>query len=164
MKKALAILLACVMVFLAVPFATFIVVAADEPKEAIGTGDALWDGSTVDSSWFSAETYAEQTEFHLTSAAQVASLKSVVTTTYTFEGKTIYLDCDVYLNNVTSIVSDTVFTRGVILERIWGFSFDGEARTVDVHIGTLRSKLGECGEIIETVRGIGYKISGSERK
>ncbi len=57
--------------------------------------------------------------------------------------------------------SDTVFTRDVILQRIWGFSFDGESRTVDVHIRTLRTKLGTCGDIIETVRGIGYKISGS---
>ncbi len=55
---------------------------------------------------------------------------------------------------------DTVFTRDVILERIWGFPFDRENRTVDVHIRTLRTKLGECGDIIETVRGIGYKISG----
>lgn len=55
----------------------------------------------------------------------------------------------------------TVFTRDLILERIWGFSFDGENRTVDVHVRTLRSKLGECGEQIETVRGIGYKMRGS---
>lgn len=55
---------------------------------------------------------------------------------------------------------DTVFTRDVILERIWGFSFDGENRTVDVHIRTLRTKLGDCGEVIETVRGVGYKIGG----
>ncbi len=60
--------------------------------------------------------------------------------------------------------SDTVFTRDVILERIWGFPFDGENRTVDVHIRTLRTKLGECGDIIETVRGVGYKISGSNIK
>ncbi len=60
--------------------------------------------------------------------------------------------------------SDTVFTRDVILERIWGFPFDGENRTVDVHIRTLRTKLGECGDLIETVRGIGYKISGSTGK
>lgn len=58
---------------------------------------------------------------------------------------------------------DVVFTRDVILERIWGFSFDGENRTVDVHIRTLRTKLGECGDIIETVRGIGYKISGEAK-
>ena len=59
--------------------------------------------------------------------------------------------------------SDTVFTRDVILEHIWGFPFDKENRTVDVHIRTLRTKLGECGDVIETVRGIGYKISGSKR-
>ena len=57
-----------------------------------------------------------------------------------------------------------VFTRDVILERIWGFSFDGENRTVDVHIRTLRTKLGECGDIIETVRGVGYKISGEIKR
>lgn len=53
----------------------------------------------------------------------------------------------------------TVFTRDQILQKIWGFEFDGENRTVDVHIRTLRTKLGECGEYIETVRGIGYKVS-----
>ncbi len=58
---------------------------------------------------------------------------------------------------------DMVFTRDVILERIWGFPFDGENRTVDVHIRTLRTKLGCCGDIIETVRGVGYKISGDKR-
>lgn len=52
-----------------------------------------------------------------------------------------------------------VFTRDRILRQIWGFSFDGESRTVDVHIRTLRTKLGECGDQIETVRGVGYKIS-----
>ncbi len=51
-----------------------------------------------------------------------------------------------------------VFTRDKILQDIWGFEFDGENRTVDVHIRTLRSKLLECGDLIETVRGIGYKI------
>ncbi|MBQ7836762.1 MAG: response regulator transcription factor [Clostridia bacterium] len=53
----------------------------------------------------------------------------------------------------------TVFTRDQILQKIWGFEFDGENRTVDVHIRTLRTKLGQCGEYIETVRGIGYKVS-----
>ena len=52
----------------------------------------------------------------------------------------------------------TVFTRDQILRSIWGYEFDGENRTVDVHIRTLRSKLLECGDMIETVRGIGYKI------
>ncbi len=54
----------------------------------------------------------------------------------------------------------TVFNRDQILQRIWGFEFDGENRTVDVHIRTLRTKLGDCGALIETVRGIGYKIGG----
>ena len=54
----------------------------------------------------------------------------------------------------------TVFNRDQILQRIWGFEFDGENRTVDVHIRTLRTKLGECGRLVETVRGIGYKIGG----
>jgi len=51
-----------------------------------------------------------------------------------------------------------VFTRDQLLKKIWGYAFDGESRTVDVHIRSLRSKLGECGGLIETVRGIGYKI------
>jgi len=53
-----------------------------------------------------------------------------------------------------------VFSRNQIFNRIWGYDFDGENRTLDVHIRTLRQKLGECGDIIETVRGIGYKIGG----
>ena len=50
------------------------------------------------------------------------------------------------------------FTREQLLQSVWGADFIGETRTVDVHIGTLRTKLGACGEIIETVRGVGYKI------
>ncbi len=53
-----------------------------------------------------------------------------------------------------------VFTRDNILQEIWGFEFDGENRTVDVHIRTLRTKLGDCGDLVETVRGIGYKMGG----
>ena len=53
---------------------------------------------------------------------------------------------------------DIVLTRDQLLNTIWGYSFDGESRTVDVHIRTLRQKLGVAGELIETVRGIGYKI------
>lgn len=52
---------------------------------------------------------------------------------------------------------DTVLTREKILSRVWGYDFDGESRTVDVHIRTLRQKLGDAGRMIETVRGIGYK-------
>ena len=53
---------------------------------------------------------------------------------------------------------DIVLSRDQILDKVWGYSFDGENRTVDVHIRTLRQKLGEAGNLIETVRGIGYKI------
>lgn len=51
-----------------------------------------------------------------------------------------------------------VLTRDKILETIWGYNFDGETRTVDVHIRTLRAKLKAAGNLINTVRGIGYKI------
>lgn len=51
-----------------------------------------------------------------------------------------------------------VFTREILLSDIWGKDFTGETRTVDVHIGTLRTKLAEAGDLIETVRGVGYKM------
>ncbi len=51
-----------------------------------------------------------------------------------------------------------VLTRDQLLEDIWGYDFDGETRTVDVHVRTLRQKLGKAGELIETVRGVGYKM------
>lgn len=53
---------------------------------------------------------------------------------------------------------ETVFSRDQILQSIWGYDFDGESRTVDVHIRTLRQKLGDAGCLIETVRGFGYKL------
>ena len=53
-----------------------------------------------------------------------------------------------------------VFTRAQLLDEIWGYEFDGESRTVDVHIRTLRQKLGPAGDCIETIRGVGYKIGG----
>ena len=51
-----------------------------------------------------------------------------------------------------------VFTRDQLLNDIWGMDYDGETRTVDVHMRTLRQKLGECGHLIETVRGVGYRL------
>lgn len=53
-----------------------------------------------------------------------------------------------------------VLTRDKLLEEVWGYEYEGETRTVDVHIRTLRQKLGEAGAVIETVRGVGYKIGG----
>ena len=54
-----------------------------------------------------------------------------------------------------------VFTRAQLLDKIWGYQFDGESRTVDVHVRTLRQKLGKAGQYIETVRGMGYKMGGT---
>ena len=47
-------------------------------------------------------------------------------------------------------------------ERVWGEHFLGETRTVDVHIGTLRTKLGDCGDYIKTVRGVGYRLEAAD--
>lgn len=52
-----------------------------------------------------------------------------------------------------------VLTRTTLLDTVWGYEFDGETRTVDVHVRNLRRKLGICGELITTVRGVGYKIN-----
>ena len=51
-----------------------------------------------------------------------------------------------------------VLTRDQLLGHVWGYDFDGETRTVDVHIRSLRQKLGDAGALIETVRGVGYRI------
>ena len=59
---------------------------------------------------------------------------------------------------------ETVFSRDRILQSIWGYDFDGESRTVDVHVRTLRQKLGDAGGLIETVRGFGYKLGNPNDK
>ena len=51
-----------------------------------------------------------------------------------------------------------VFTRQELLDKVWGEHFIGETRTVDVHIGTLRMKLGDASHLIKTVRGVGYRL------
>ena len=55
-----------------------------------------------------------------------------------------------------------VLSRDQLLSRIWGYDFDGETRTVDVHVRTLRQKLGTSGSCIETVRGVGYRMGDGE--
>ena len=55
-----------------------------------------------------------------------------------------------------------VFSRDQLLQGIWGDGYMGETRTVDVHIGTLRTKLGVCGDYIETIRGVGYRMEAQE--
>ena len=52
------------------------------------------------------------------------------------------------------------FSREQLLDRVWDYGYDGGTRTVDVHIQTLRAKLGECSGMIETVRGVGYRFGG----
>lgn len=53
-----------------------------------------------------------------------------------------------------------VFTRETLLQRVWGWDFDGGSRTVDVHVQTIRAKLGDHAGLIETVRGVGYRLKG----
>lgn len=59
---------------------------------------------------------------------------------------------------------EIVWSRDRLLEEIWGYDFGGETRTVDVHVRTLRQKLGSAGELIETVRGVGYRIGAANGK
>lgn len=54
-----------------------------------------------------------------------------------------------------------VFSREALLQSVWGWDFDGGSRTVDVHVQTLRQKLGEHAGCIETVRGVGYRLADS---
>lgn len=51
-----------------------------------------------------------------------------------------------------------VMTRETIMEKVWGIDFEGESRTLDMHIKTLRQKLGDAGKHIKTVRNVGYRI------
>ena len=52
------------------------------------------------------------------------------------------------------------FSREMLLDKVWDYGYDGGTRTVDVHIQTLRAKLGDCSGMIETVRGVGYRFGG----
>lgn len=53
---------------------------------------------------------------------------------------------------------NVVFNRETLMQRVWGWDFDGGSRTVDVHIQTLRQKLGDASDMVETVRGVGYRL------
>ncbi len=59
---------------------------------------------------------------------------------------------------------DRVVSRQQLLDNVWGYSYYGDARTLDVHIRRLRQKLGDCGECIETVVGVGYRFTGCGKK
>jgi two-component system alkaline phosphatase synthesis response regulator PhoP len=64
------------------------------------------------------------------------------------------------LLKMLSLNRGIVLSRDKIMDQVWGFEYEGESRTVDMHIKTLRKKLGESGSIIKTVRNVGYKIEG----
>ena len=56
-----------------------------------------------------------------------------------------------------------VISREIIMERVWESSFEGESRTIDVHVRSLRQKLGESGALIKTIRNVGYMIDAKEK-
>ncbi len=64
------------------------------------------------------------------------------------------------LLSVLARSADRVITRQQLLDSVWGYSYYGDARTLDVHIRRLRQKLGDCGDCIETVVGVGYRFVG----
>jgi two-component system alkaline phosphatase synthesis response regulator PhoP len=77
----------------------------------------------------------------------------------TVDGKRIDLTLKEYeLLKLLLQNKNKVLTRDFILEKVWGYDFDGETRTADVHVRTLRAKLQENGNLIETVRGVGYRM------
>lgn len=55
-----------------------------------------------------------------------------------------------------------VLTREILMEKVWGLEAERENRTLDVHIRTLRAKLGSAGSLVETIRGVGYRLNGEE--
>ena len=67
------------------------------------------------------------------------------------------------LLSVLAKSADRVITRQQLLDNVWGYSYYGDARTLDVHIRRLRQKLGLCGDCIETVVGVGYRFVGCPR-
>lgn len=66
------------------------------------------------------------------------------------------------LLSVLAKSADRVVTRQQLLDSVWGYSYYGDARTLDVHVRRLRQKLEECGNCIETVVGVGYRFTGCE--
>ena len=117
--------------------------------------------------------------------ALIARIKAVLRRSAPSEEEQEYVQGDSYVNPTRHIVrvgkepvsltlkefellcllleqQGVVFTRDRLLNHIWGYAFDGESRTVDVHVRHLRQKLGECGKYIETVRGIGYRAGDGE--
>lgn len=81
------------------------------------------------------------------------------TRTVTVNSKAVELTYKEYeLLKYFIINKNIVLSRDKITQQVWGFDFEGESRTVDMHVKTLRKKLGECGDYIKTVRNVGYKL------
>ena len=79
----------------------------------------------------------------------------------TLEGEELQLTMrEFYLLEFLMRSPGEVFSREVLLQRVWGWDFDGGSRTVDVHVQQIRAKLGEHADLIETVRGVGYRLRG----
>lgn len=85
--------------------------------------------------------------------------------TVTIEGKEIDLTLKEF-NLLHCLIRNEgrVFTRDELLDIVWGYDAETETRTVDVHIGTIRQKLGEYSSYIKTVRGLGYRFARNEGK
>ena len=79
--------------------------------------------------------------------------------TVTADGKPVELTYKEFaLLHDLMVNRDLALTREQIMDRVWGVDYEGESRTVDMHIMTLRQKLGGCGRLIRTVRNVGYKL------
>ena len=79
--------------------------------------------------------------------------------TVTADGNNIELTYKEYeLLKLLLMNKGIVLSRNKIMEHVWGFDYEGESRTVDMHVKTLRQKLGESGKAVKTVRNVGYKI------
>ena len=80
----------------------------------------------------------------------------------TVDGKPCHLTVKEFeLLRYLLVNTDIVLKREQIMEAVWGFTYEGESRTIDMHIKSLRQKLGDGGKIIHTVRGVGYVIGGN---
>ena len=85
--------------------------------------------------------------------------------TVTVDGKPVLLTLKEYeLLKLLMESPGRVFTRDIILQSVWGIDLSGETRTVDVHIGTLRTKLEKAGDYIQTIRGVGYKLEAENEQ
>ena len=75
------------------------------------------------------------------------------------QGKTNILESIYFLSNLNKVIS-----RDELIEKVWGVDFIGESRTIDVHVGTLRSKISSSNNVIQTVRGVGYRMEKLNEK